>query len=75
MSNPYARRRYAVRFVIALVVCVLLLSYDWTRHRPIDIFFDIVLVVIMAIAVLKSLIDSRSESESQRLLSDLLNQR
>jgi hypothetical protein len=75
MSNAYGKRRYVVASLIALMACVLLFLFDWTRHRSADVFIDIVLVVVMTVAVLKSLIDSTSESESQRRFPDQLNHR
>jgi cobalamin biosynthesis protein CobD/CbiB len=72
MSNTYRKRQYAVGFLIALLACGSLFLIDWSRH-PVGVFIDIVLMVVLAIAVMKALIDSPSESERQRRFSDPLN--
>jgi phosphotransferase system glucose/maltose/N-acetylglucosamine-specific IIC component len=75
MSNTYGKRRYIVVFLIPLMLFILLLLFDWTRHRPVDVFIDVVYVVAFTFVILKFLIDSPSESERQRRISDQLNHR
>jgi hypothetical protein len=71
----YEKRRYVLACSIALMACIILFLFDWNHHRSAGVFFDIVLVAVMTIAVLKSLIDSPSESESQKRFFDQLHLR
>ncbi len=75
MSNTYGKRRYIVVFLIPLMLFILLLLFDWTRHRPVGVFIDLVYVVAFTFVILKFLIDSPSESERQRRISDQLKHR
>ena len=48
--------------------------FDWSRGRMFDfVFIDVPILVVLIIVVLKSLIDSPSESERQRRSSLQLN--
>ena len=70
MSN----RRTAFQPLAAILfILVFVAMLDWSRGRIVDLIVDVPVLVALIILVIKSLIDSPSESEKQRRNSLQLN--